>query len=355
MRLLVLGGTVFLGRAVARHARAAGHEVTCAARGESRRPRRRRRGSSPSTGTPDGSVRPGRRDVRRGRRRRPAPEPRAAALSTPAGRVGPLVVRVQLLGLRRQRHPRPARRGAPWCRPPRPRWTTPTGRRRTAPQGHLRAARTGRRRRRPGVHLPGGPDRRARRTRAAGSRTGCGGWPAVARCSRPGDPDERVQFVDVRDLAAWLVTAAETGLTGPYDGIGAPMTRGEFLAGVAAGVAAEPTLTWVDQEFLAAQDVRPWMGERALPLWLPLPDYAGFMTRDTSPRAGRRPAYPGPARHRPGHLAVAGRPARRGGSHRSAPGRGGGRAARVARPNPAGNGKLNDGFLTAVAGTTHLC
>ena len=39
----------------------------------------------------------------------------------------------------------------------------------------------------------------------------------------------------------------------------------------------------MDQDFLAAHGVQPWMGERSLPMWLPLPDYAGFMTRDVSP------------------------------------------------------------------------
>jgi 2'-hydroxyisoflavone reductase len=98
----------------------------------------------------------------------------------------------------------------------------------------------------------------------------------------PGSPGEPVQFIDVRDLAAWIVRAAETGLAGPYDGICPPMPRGEFLAAVAAGVGAVPTFTWVDQDFLAENDVRPWMGERALPLWLPLPEYGGFLTRDVA-------------------------------------------------------------------------
>jgi 2'-hydroxyisoflavone reductase len=43
------------------------------------------------------------------------------------------------------------------------------------------------------------------------------------------------------------------------------------------------TFTWVDRAFLEVQDVRRWAGPRSLPMWLPLPDFAGFLTRDTSP------------------------------------------------------------------------
>jgi hypothetical protein len=38
----------------------------------------------------------------------------------------------------------------------------------------------------------------------------------------------------------------------------------------------------VDQDVLLQHEVRPWSGERSLPLWLPLPRYGGFMTRDVS-------------------------------------------------------------------------
>lgn len=115
-------------------------------------------------------------------------------------------------------------------------------------------------------------------------------WPArMARVAEgepevlaPGGPDDRVQVVDVRDLAAWLVTLAERRTVGAFDGTGPVVTREELLLEVAAGVGVEPRLTWVDQDALAAQEVQPWSGPRSVPLWLPLPDHAGLMAHDVA-------------------------------------------------------------------------
>jgi 2'-hydroxyisoflavone reductase len=109
----------------------------------------------------------------------------------------------------------------------------------------------------------------------------------------PGAPEEPVQVVDVRDLAAWIVRSAETEVVGIFDATGPTVGRGEFLDRVAAGVSdadagagdqpdTKPELTWVDQEFLAAQEVNPWAGPRSLPVWLPLPEYAGMLDHDVS-------------------------------------------------------------------------
>ncbi|RQW96529.1 NAD-dependent epimerase/dehydratase family protein [Micromonospora inaquosa] len=100
----------------------------------------------------------------------------------------------------------------------------------------------------------------------------------------PGRPTDRVQFVDVADLAGWLLHAAGADLNGTYDGIGPAVTRADLLAGVVAGLdVPEPVLTWVDQEFLVSHDVREWSGERALPLWVRLPESGGLMDRDARP------------------------------------------------------------------------
>ncbi len=98
----------------------------------------------------------------------------------------------------------------------------------------------------------------------------------------PGEPDDPVQMVDVRDLSRWLVEAAERDLRGVFNATGPVMTRADMLSAVAAGVGTEPRLVWMPQEFLLAHDVEPWMGDRSLPLWLPLPEYAGHMSRDVS-------------------------------------------------------------------------
>lgn len=111
-------------------------------------------------------------------------------------------------------------------------------------------------------------------------------WPArLARGGEvlaPGDPDRPAQVVDVRDLAGWIVRAGETGLAGAYDGVAPPVPMAALLERVAAGVGVTPELTWVEQDFLVEHGVGHWAGEDSLPLWLPLPEYAGFMARDSA-------------------------------------------------------------------------
>jgi 2'-hydroxyisoflavone reductase len=98
----------------------------------------------------------------------------------------------------------------------------------------------------------------------------------------PDVPELTAQVIDVRDLAVWLVTSAERGLSGIFNATGEALPLVEHLA-IAREVGGHsgPMLR-VGQEWLLAHDVRPWMGDRSLPLWLPLPDYAGFSSRDSA-------------------------------------------------------------------------
>jgi 2'-hydroxyisoflavone reductase len=96
----------------------------------------------------------------------------------------------------------------------------------------------------------------------------------------PGTPDDSVQVVDVRDLADWVVDSCEQRRTGVFDGIGPVMRFADLLDEVAAGVGAHPTWTWVDQDFLTEQGVDPWAGPGSVPLWLPRPEYDGMLAHD---------------------------------------------------------------------------
>ncbi|PZR52314.1 epimerase [Xylanimonas oleitrophica] len=118
-------------------------------------------------------------------------------------------------------------------------------------------------------------------------------WPArMARVREgeadvlaPGAPGDAVQVIDVRDLAAWIVTLAERRTAGTFDGVGPVTPVGDLLGEVAAGVGAEPTWWWTPRAALEAADVRPWAGERSVPLWLPRPDLDGMLAHDPAPAA----------------------------------------------------------------------
>lgn len=99
----------------------------------------------------------------------------------------------------------------------------------------------------------------------------------------PGSPADVVQVIDVRDLAAWILDAAQARTTGAFDGVGETMPLAQLLGEVAAGVGAEPSYTWVDSDFLTEQGVEPWSGEGSIPLWLPRPEYDGMLSHSPEP------------------------------------------------------------------------
>lgn len=113
-------------------------------------------------------------------------------------------------------------------------------------------------------------------------------WPArlgsqPAEVLAPGDPADTVQVVDARDLADWIVDSAELRRTGVFDGVGPVQPIADLLAEVAAGCDASPEWRWVPQERLQELEVEPWSGPRSVPLWLPRPQYDGMLAHDATP------------------------------------------------------------------------
>jgi 2'-hydroxyisoflavone reductase len=106
------------------------------------------------------------------------------------------------------------------------------------------------------------------------------GGPVLA----PGPRDLPLQYIDARDLAAWTLDAAEAGLSGAYNVVSEPghTTMGGLLdacvaatgSGSGSGPAAE--LRWTDPEPILAAGVEPWT---QLPIWLPPGELHDMMHR----------------------------------------------------------------------------
>lgn len=91
----------------------------------------------------------------------------------------------------------------------------------------------------------------------------------------PGDPQAPVQFIDARDLAGWMLQQALAGNTGTFNltGPAEPLSMGACFETMREQLAPGASLAWVPEALLLAQGVEPWT---ALPLWVPESD-RGFM------------------------------------------------------------------------------
>jgi len=107
----------------------------------------------------------------------------------------------------------------------------------------------------------------------------------------PGRPERLVQMIDVRDLAEWMVRMALGRVAGTIQATGPaqPLAFGDVLDACARAAqergAPSSKLVWVDDAYLVAQGVGPWM---ELPLWIPADDesMAGFMTENIAKALG---------------------------------------------------------------------
>lgn len=113
-----------------------------------------------------------------------------------------------------------------------------------------------------------------------------GYWPArFARGGRavvPDVPDQPIQIIDVRDFASWIVDAGERGLAGTYDAVGPHRPTLTMIEEIAEAVGFDGEIVKVAPDVLKAAGVQEWSGPKSLPLWLP-EGYDGMKSHDPAP------------------------------------------------------------------------
>lgn len=111
-------------------------------------------------------------------------------------------------------------------------------------------------------------------------------WPMrIARGGEvlaPGRPERPVQVIDARDLAVFCLTLAESRIRGTFNAVGPPLTMAALLdACQRAAPDSNARLSWKPDAMLQVLGVAPWTG---LPLWLPEddPTFGGMLLSDAS-------------------------------------------------------------------------
>jgi 2'-hydroxyisoflavone reductase len=101
----------------------------------------------------------------------------------------------------------------------------------------------------------------------------------------PGDPAALIQQIDVRDLAEWIVGCAEKRTAGVMNTTGEPMTMRAFLETIRDVVDSDARFTWVPDEVLVRDGVGAYS---EMPFWLPASEGAKPVATDRAGRTGLR-------------------------------------------------------------------
>jgi len=94
-------------------------------------------------------------------------------------------------------------------------------------------------------------------------RTHRGGLVAV-----PGTPQDPMQFIDARDVSEWVIRLCENGTAGIFNAVGpgSPLSSAEMFYGIRAVTSSPVAFTWIDAGFLEEMGIRPWSD---MPAWFP--------------------------------------------------------------------------------------
>jgi 2'-hydroxyisoflavone reductase len=275
MRILVLGGTAFLSAEIARQAVAAGHDVTCLARGSA---------AAPPAGT---------KWLR---------EDRSLGASAYAGAKGEWDEVVEVA-----RDPVPAAEALDALAHRAAHWTFVSScsvyadaslANATEEAALLQPLATG---------IPSTPENYGESKAAIEEATvqAAGGKAHLCRAGLvggPGDSSDRygywparfardnapavvpaidhhpTEVIDVRDLAGWILRAAEKRVAGALNALGGQVAFGTYIAASREAAGHQGVVLPAAEDWLADQGVNYWAGPDSLPLWLP-PGHEGFMAR----------------------------------------------------------------------------
>lgn len=98
----------------------------------------------------------------------------------------------------------------------------------------------------------------------------------------PDDLEMPMALIDVDDLAAWIVLAAEHRIPGTFNATGPTTTLGALLEQSRLVARSAATVRVVPLDVLEREGVGQWAGPRSLPLWIAEPAMRWFATLDTS-------------------------------------------------------------------------